>query len=74
MPPPSPAVLSQHKKFGGDTAVSPGAGGQHVPSVAPPSVEVVSIRKRGMPLSLVLIITIIALLVGFTVGVVVGKW
>jgi eukaryotic-like serine/threonine-protein kinase len=71
---PPPAVSSAPRRFGGDTAVSAGTDG--APSTrGEPSVEIVQVPKRGfqLPLGLVLMIAVIALLVGFTVGVFVGK-
>ncbi len=74
-PPPSPALVP--RRFGGDTAVSAGLpGGAASPLSPPPSVEVVTVARRGLsvPLALALLIAGIALMLGFAAGLFVGKW
>lgn len=74
--PPGPAGGAP-RRFGGDTAVSAGLpGGAAAPRSVPPSVEVVSVPRRGIavPLPLALIISAITLMLGFALGLFVGKW
>jgi len=73
-PPPSPGPEPGARRFGGDTAVSAGLPGGS-PQAAPPSVEVVSVPKRGLslPLPLALVLVVIALMLGFAAGLFVGK-
>ncbi|MFO0571351.1 MAG: protein kinase [Polyangiaceae bacterium] len=64
-------------RFGGDTAVSAGLPGAPAPPhPTPPSVEVVSVPRRGiqLPLVLALILSLITLMIGFGAGLIVGKW
>ncbi|MBK7579171.1 MAG: serine/threonine protein kinase [Myxococcales bacterium] len=77
-PPPAPGAgdaPAVGRRFGGDTAVSaglPGATSGH----AAPSVEVVSVPRRtiAVPLPLALLVAVMALMLGFAAGLVVGKW
>ena len=76
-PPPSPMPVDAPRRFGGDTAVSAGLpGGVSAAHSPPPSVEVVSVPRRGLavPLPLALIIAAMALMLGFAAGLFVGKW
>ena len=72
VPPPSPGP-SEPRRFGGDTAISAGPGSP-AGAQAAPSVQVVSVQPRGVPMALVVMIAVIASLIGFVLGVVVGKW
>lgn len=71
-PPPSPSP-GEPRRFGGDTAISAGPGSVSS-GPASPSVQLVTIPPRGVPVALVAMIAVISLLIGFVAGVVVGKW
>lgn len=71
--PSAPPATSQPRRFGGDTALSAGLGSGQA-ALSSPSVEVVSIARRGVPVPLVLMIGVIGVLLGFVAGVIVGKW
>ena len=75
-PPPAPEAAAP-RRFGGDTAVSAGLpGGASSPQSMPPSVQVVTVPRRGLslPLPLALILFGIALMLGFAAGLFVGRW
>lgn len=65
------------RRFGGDTAVSPSYGPGSIPVSGETSpVQVVSVarRPRGVPLPLALVLGALVLVVGFVLGLVVGRW
>lgn len=82
VPPPSPWVSDAQAampapRFGmSDTAISAGISAPSHHGASQPRVEVVTPAKRSaqLPLAVALILTAVALLIGFSVGFAVGRW